>query len=202
MFDHHLGDARALPRRVDGNEAVHLAVQLDVAQHVAPVGLQRAAVIVQAHAADGRDQPVGDPARQLAAELAVLPIAPPPGDDVAARVELAQKLSDVRRIILQIAVHRHDHVTPRRLDSGAHRRRLAKIETETDDAQFLSPRRVVLQLVEGAVAAAVVDTDDLVRPPELFQLGEELVQQRLDVVLFVEKRNNDGNLRPVHRAGG
>jgi len=39
---------------------------------------------------------------------------------------------------------------------------------------------------ESAVAAAVVDTDDLVRAAQLRQLAEELVQKRLDVLLLVE----------------
>src|SRR5439155_1301907 len=40
VVDHHLADARSLPGRVDGDEAVHLAVQLHVAEHVAPVRFQ------------------------------------------------------------------------------------------------------------------------------------------------------------------
>jgi len=40
------------------------------------------------------------------------------GDHVVARVELRQQLADVRGVVLQIAVHRDDHVASRRLDSA------------------------------------------------------------------------------------
>ena len=50
VADRELGDARPLPCRIDRDEAVHLAVKADILDHLAPVGLQRAAVIVQRHA--------------------------------------------------------------------------------------------------------------------------------------------------------
>jgi hypothetical protein len=58
--DHHLGDAGAGPARVDGDEAVHLAVEPVGLEHPAAVGLEGAAVVVDAHARDAADEPVGD----------------------------------------------------------------------------------------------------------------------------------------------
>ena len=45
-----LGDARALPGGIDRDEAVHLAVEPHVLDHLAPVGFQGTAIIVQWHA--------------------------------------------------------------------------------------------------------------------------------------------------------
>src|SRR3954462_1239238 len=85
-----------------------------------------------------------------------------------------------------------------RLDAGAHRRGLPEVEAEADPPQLRPRGRHPGERSEGAVPRSVVDADDLVRPAELRQLAEELVQQRLDVLLFVEQRNDDGNLRVLH----
>ena len=79
----HAGDARpVVDRQLDdpaaevvdqrGDEAVHLAVQAQAARQVAADELQRAAVVVQAHAGDGADQPVGEPRRHAPAQPGVL----------------------------------------------------------------------------------------------------------------------------------
>ena len=69
------------PRGHGRDEAVHLAVEPDPPHDVGAHGLQRAAVVVQAHAGRPRDQPVrepgGDPLRQR-----VLPALPPAADHV------------------------------------------------------------------------------------------------------------------------
>ena len=51
---------------VDRDEAVHLAVELHALDDVPAVGLERAAVVVQVHAGDDGDEPVGDAAREVA----------------------------------------------------------------------------------------------------------------------------------------
>ena len=77
VLDRHLGHAAALPAGVDGDEAVHLAVELHAEHDVAAVGLEGAAVVVQGHAGDARDQPVGDLRRDLACGGLVLPVLAP-----------------------------------------------------------------------------------------------------------------------------
>jgi len=87
---------------------------------------------------------------------------------------------------LEIPVHRDDHIASRRLDPGAHRRRLSEVEAEPDHAQLAPLGSQARQLGERSVARAVVDADHLVAPPELRELAEELVEQRLDALRFVE----------------
>src|SRR5262249_1819214 len=106
VVHHHLGDPRALPAGVDGDEAVHLAVQLHVPEHVAAVGLERAAVVVEAHPADHPDQPVRDPGGELAPELLVLAVPAPSAHHVVPFAEPCEQPGDVGRIILEISVHR------------------------------------------------------------------------------------------------
>ena len=58
MLDRDFRDARPVPEGVDGDEAVHLAVERDALQHLPPVGLQRAAVIVELHPGRRGDETV------------------------------------------------------------------------------------------------------------------------------------------------
>ena len=109
----HLGDARARPLGVDRDEPVHLAVEAHRLEDLAAVGLERAAVVVQAQPADAADQPVGDARRQLAGERRVLAVLAPAGDDVVALLELVEQARDVGRIVLEVGVHRDDDVAAR-----------------------------------------------------------------------------------------
>jgi hypothetical protein len=58
--DSDLSDARTFPGGVDRDETVHLAIEADILEDLATVGLEGAAVIVQRHAQQGGDQPIGD----------------------------------------------------------------------------------------------------------------------------------------------
>src|SRR5712692_11430574 len=106
MVHHHLGDSRALPASIDGDEAMHLPVEPYTLQHLATISFDRAAKIVQPHSRDGADQPVGDLRRKLAAELGFLSILPPAthhivsssgllGAVVQPAIQLVQKQADV-----------------------------------------------------------------------------------------------------------
>ena len=157
----HLGHARALLRGEDGDEAVPLAVEVHAGEHAAPVGLERAAVVVQLDARQPRDEGVGRPRRQAARHQGVLALAPPAGDDVVAFVELGEQHRDVGRIVLQIGVERHDDVAARGVEAGGHRRRLAEVAREADDAQLRAAGGGRAQKLGRLVAAAVVDEQDL-----------------------------------------
>ncbi len=56
----HLGDLRPGGGGEEENNVAHLAVLVDLADHLAAVGFQRAAVVVQPHSGDFGNEPVGD----------------------------------------------------------------------------------------------------------------------------------------------
>src|SRR5690606_24969239 len=97
--------------------------------------LQRATVVLDRHAGDLADQPVRDPGRNLARYQPVLALVSPADDDVIAVVQLGEKLADVRGIVLQVAVHRHDVFPSGEIDARGHRRRLPEVATELDDPE-------------------------------------------------------------------
>ncbi len=60
-----------------------------------------------------------------------------------------------------------------------------------DDAQFRGGRLQLVQALQGGVARGVVDVHDL-EVDDAAQRGHDLADQRRDVVLLVEHRDDDG----------
>ncbi len=140
---------------------------------------------MQPHSGDGADQPVGDLRRKLAAELGFLSILPPAthhivsssgllGAVVQPAIQLVQKQADVGGIVLEIAIHRHNHPASGGLDPGGHRGGLPEVPAESDH----SKRRLLPadpdQRGEGSIPTPVVDHDHLERLTDLSQGVEEL----------------------------
>lgn len=119
----------------------------------------------------------------------------PARDHVVALVELGQQAGDVGRIVLQVGVQRHDHVVARGVDAGGHRRGLAEVAAEADQAEMRIGRAGGLEVVPGAVARAVVHEDDLVGAADARNGRVELLRQGGDVRLFVEDGNDDREAR-------
>ena len=176
---------------------MHLAVQTHRFQELAPIGLERAAVVVQGQSQKTADDPVGDPRRDLACDHLVLAIAPPSRHHVVALVELGQQERDVGRIILQIGVHRNQHLTCRCPEPGGQRRSLAVVAPKPDDAKPRAFTGGLLELCETRVVRAVVDHDDLGGVPARRQIGHRLVEhadQPIDGLGFVVAGYDDGQL--------
>ena len=142
---------------------MQFAVQANALNHLAPVGLQRAAVIVQVHAGDARDDAIGDLRWQSARKIRVLPFHPPAADHIVALVDLVQQQGNVGRVVLQVGVQRHDHVAARQIKASSEGCRLAKIAAKADDFQVRVAFVPRAQLLPARVPAAVVDDDDFIR---------------------------------------
>src|SRR5262245_31804786 len=159
MCDGNLGDAEAALMREDGDEAMQLAVELDVVEQLAAVRLEAAVDVVQLDASGRADHAVEDARRKRLGPRVQARILPP-GNEIVAFVELLEEAPDLRRIVLQIGVHREDDLATRHLESGDECGRLAKVAPETDDVDSRIALMQRAQLLEGAVPAAVVDKDD------------------------------------------
>ena len=79
---------------------MHFAVKTYVLDHVTPISLERAPVIVERDAADFTDQPVGHLTRKLTGERFVLTIFSPAADHVVALLELGEQFGDLARQVL------------------------------------------------------------------------------------------------------
>jgi hypothetical protein len=193
-----LGHPRAVPRRIDRHEAVHLAVELHVLDHLAAVGLERATVVVQGNAGHERDQAIGDAAGKVAAQRVVLPVLAPARAHVEALVQLGEQQRDVLRVVLEVGVDRDDHLARGEVDARHHRGGLPAVAAEVD---HLDARLFARQGIEhgiAAVAAAVVHEDDFPGAPEALEHGGERRHQRGQALALVEHRDRDRD----HRRGG
>ena len=191
----HLGPVHLRQHR---DEAVHLAVQRQRLGQVAPHRPERAAHVLDAHAGHLPDQPVAQPARRLANQRVVLAVLAQAEHGVVTLRQLLQQHRDVGRVVLQVAVHRHEHVALRPVDAGPQRRRLAEVAPHLDHLDARVGRRQLLQHREGAVHAAVVDEQDLVivqrrrglAGAQRLQGGAQPIMQRPEVVALVLDRNH------------
>ena len=186
---------------------MHFAVDAHAVQHIAAVGLEGAAVIVQPHAGHKGDKPVGNVAGQIAGQFGVLAILAPAGNNVVAFVQLGHEAADIGGIILQIAVHRHDDVAPRIVDARHEGGRLAAVARQMDNRKRLVSGGQLVKNFGAAVLAAVVDQQQFIGRVQLARFFRHPGVEFAHVVALVVDGNDDGNhgtpcaVRVVSEAG-
>ena len=190
MVDRDLDDLGARDEGEGGDETVHLPEQLQMLDHLAVVGLQRAPEVVQMKPGDPRDEGVGRHRRKPPHDQLVLAVGPPPRRHVVALVEGDQKRRDVSRIVLLVAVHDHDHPTRCVLEPCADPGGLAEVPPELDHLDALVPLVPRERLGPGGVGAPVVDQDQLDVEGKLPQLVENLGHGEVDALLLVVEGND------------
>ncbi len=169
---------------------MHLRVQRNALDQAGAEGLERAAVVLDRHARHVADQPVGDARGNLARDQLVLAVVAPADDQVEAGVDLLEQQRDIGRVVLQVAVHGDEHVAVRVLDACGHRRSLAVVATELDDAQPRIALRDRGRDRDRVVPAAVIDEHHLERPAERSQRLHDRVVQRPNALLLVVERHD------------
>ena len=97
-------------------------------------------------------------------------------------------------IVLEVGVDRHDEVAASFEEARLQRGGLPEVPAEMDDddvRRCSSCRRA--RTDEAAVRRAVVDEDHLELLVEGLERGRDLVVERLERVLLVEQRDDDGD---------
>ena len=168
-----LGDAGPAQIGKYRNETVQLPVDGDALDHLPPVGLEGAAVIVDSHPGDPSDKPVGHPGGNFSGKPGVLPVFAPAGYHVVPLLELGQEQGDVGGIILEIRIQGDDDLSPGGLDAAGQSRALAEIAAQNEPAQPGIALYRLAQYFRGTIGGTVIHDDDLHRPP---QLREHLLQ--------------------------
>src|SRR5262249_38839382 len=148
VVDLDLTDAEAAGGGEDGDEAVQLAVELDLAKDLGAVALHAAVVIVQLDISQPAHHAVEDPAGEDLVP-GVTPDPLPPGDDVerlavlAALIESGEEARDLRRVVLEVGVEREDDLTPGGTEARRQGRGLAEVSAEA-------------QTVDGVISAGEI----------------------------------------------
>ena len=178
------------------HEPVTLAVKVNVLEDLGSVRLEAAVHVVELDPGREPRGRVVDPRDEPSHER-IVPIALPARDDVESVVELGEQVRDLGRVVLQVCIHRDDHLAGRDLDSGRERGRLAEVPAQTYDADVEVRRMEAHELAVRAVGRAVVDEHDLPVEVGRAERGVEFGVDLLERRLFVEERDDDGDQAPL-----
>src|SRR5262249_14797964 len=155
---------------------------------------ESAAVVVKVNSGHARDEPVGEPGRNLATER-IMPVLAPAAYNVVPLLQLVQQVLDVDGVVLQIAVHEDQDLPLTVLDSGLQSCCLAEVAPEANNADARIAIHDLLKQRARSIVAAVVHIDDFVRTSYTLQGGLELPMKDGYALLFVIDRNHDRDFR-------
>ena len=195
VVDGHLGHGAAHLAGQRGDEAVQFAVEMHMLEHVAPVRLEAATVIVQPHVRYVGDEAIGHHGRQLAIPVAILPVEPPAADDVVALVNLGHEQRNVHGVILQVGVHGDDYIAACVVKAAREGGRLPRIAAQAQDGEARVLERNLAQQFKRAIARAVVHNQHFGRLAVVGHRRHQPVIQRGYALFFVVERNDDGDAR-------
>ena len=140
VLDVDLGHGRAAGE----DERLRELLPADRAEHRldggAAVGVERAAEVGDLDAGEAAQHPVDQAARQRPAPR-VVPRGAAAARDVVAGLDRLDEPRDVLRLVLEVAVHRHDDLAARAREAGVHRRVLAEVALEADGVDARRRRR-------------------------------------------------------------
>ena len=130
-------------------------------------------------------------ARQRAARERVVAVRLPARDEVVPLVELGEETGDLRRVVLEVAVDRHDDLALDLAEARVQRGGLADVASQPHHPDVGDARVETHQRRRRAVARAVVDEHDLPRLAAAGERTRELVVEGLDGELLVTDGDDD-----------
>src|SRR3984957_699529 len=103
VADRNLADRRAKMTGKCRNEAMHLAVERNILNHLAAIGFECGAEVVDGNTGEARHDPVGAGRGNAAQDEVVDANFAPAGDDIIPLIELFYKSWNVIGIVLKVA---------------------------------------------------------------------------------------------------
>ena len=146
---------------------------------------ERAASVVDAITRE----PTADEIRDAAADFLgpiILSFYAPAADEVVAFLQLREHEWDVVGVVLPVAVEQHDDVAFCFVAADVHRRALAGVFLECDDANARPTHDALQRFVGGAI----IDEHEFVFSPG--ERGGKFRLERRDIVLLIKERDDDG----------
>src|SRR5215472_9983390 len=108
-----------MPGGQRGNEAMQFAIERDLLENVAAIGLERGAKIVNVDSAELGHQPVRAARGDAAQPEIVDALFAPAADDVVTLGDFFEKGGNIGGIMLQVAVHGDDEFAARMIEAGS-----------------------------------------------------------------------------------
>ncbi len=193
--DGDLADGGAVPAGEGGDEAVHFAVEGDVLDDLAAIGLEGGAEVVDVDAGEDGHELVGGAGGDAAEEEVVAALGSPAADDVVSFFEFGEEVRDLVGVVLEVAVHGEDELTLGVVEAGGEGGGLAEVASKLDDEDARIDGGDLFEQAVGAVTGAVVDEDEFKGVVDLLHDGFEPVVEGGDVLFFVVEGDDDGVFR-------
>ena len=144
MLNRDLGNAEAFPVSQGGNVSMHLAIDLDRLDHVAPIRFESAIEVVKLDTGhDGRDSI--EQLRRHGLVPWIVSLALPSGDKVMSLFELRDQCRNFIGVILKVCIHRDDDIAFNLGEGYCKCCALAIVSTESDSAKT---RITIVQTVD------------------------------------------------------
>src|ERR1039458_3348068 len=200
VADGNLADGSAIQAGQGGNEAMHLAVERNVVNDLAAIGLEGGAEIMDIDPGEFGHQPVCAARGNAAQDEIVDAVLAPPGDDVVSLIELFYQGGNVVGDVLPVASHGQDELDRGMVEACGQSRGLAKVAAQLDHKDAAVDCGNFFEELVGAVLGTVVNKHHLKAVAHLFHYLLQTGIQDGDVLLFVVKGHNNGVLRQIGRA--
>ena len=198
MVHGDLGHLEAAPRGERRDEAVELPVQADLLHHLPPVDLEARVEVVEPDAGQAARDPVEEPGRPGLGPR-VLAVLLPARHEVEPVLEAGEELRDLGGIVLEVGVEGDDDRPPGPRGSRRPARRPCRSSAGAGGRGRGDPRSVSFSMqLEGAVAAPVVDEEDLVRTTEALERLGQLAVEDAQAFDLVEDRQDHRDLDLRH----
>src|SRR5438132_8612162 len=126
----------------------------------------------------------------------VLARAADAADVIMPGIHGGDEFADLLRRVLEIGIESDDALAVAMLKAGDDSQVLAVVGVEYDHPRYIGPlQELILEHRRRAVAAAVIDEDDLVAPAELVERRVETIKKRLQPSLLVVDGDHDRQRR-------
>src|SRR6185295_16829432 len=157
------GDCRSAATGQSGNKTVQLAVELDLFDNFTSIGLEGCPEVVHPYMAHLGHQPVGDEAGKTSRQPVICSLQSPSADDVIALFHFRNKIRNLCRIVLQVAIHGNDDLAASEVKPGLQGSSLAEIPSQTDEDEAGIVLTDLDQRFVAKVLAAIVYKNHLER---------------------------------------
>jgi len=175
----HLADAEAEPHREYRQEAMLLAVQVELFEHLASHRARAATEIAQPCASHPVDEAMESRTPHPIERIAISRRAI--ADRHVGSAQRREQFADISRVDLRIGRQRDDRAAARALEARSQGRCFAKIPRQVDDGEFLALAQQRLQCATRLGPRPVEHEDEFVRGAGCRDVGPVFAIQRTDV---------------------
>ncbi len=166
---------------------MHLAVERNILDHFAAIGLEGGAEVVNVNAGQLGHHPVGAARGKAPHDKIVNALFAPAGHHIVSLFQLFQEVGNLAGIVLQVAVHGQDELARGVVKTCGQSRGLSEVAAQLDHQHAAVHRGNLFQQLVGAVVGPVINQHQLKTVAHLLHhLFQARIQNR-HIFFFIMK---------------